>query len=113
MPVAWGKATGRESRGCAAATWKLLHLGSYSSTILPALLDLLKSQGFELATLEEVQRDPAYDGDPHAASRQGGSLVEQWMDVRNLPYPAVPPKPSRQLAELCNVAAGTAERGTG
>jgi peptidoglycan/xylan/chitin deacetylase (PgdA/CDA1 family) len=79
----------------------LLHLGAYSSTILPALLDLLKERGFELATLEDVQQDAIYAGDPDGASRLGGSLLEQWMDVRKIPYPAIPAKPRQQLAELC------------
>ncbi|HXR53001.1 MAG TPA: polysaccharide deacetylase family protein [Steroidobacteraceae bacterium] len=83
----------------------LLHLGAYSSTILPALLELLHAQGFELATLEEVQRDAIYAGDPDGASAQGGSLVEQWMDVRKLPYPTVPPKPRQQLTGICTAAA--------
>jgi peptidoglycan/xylan/chitin deacetylase (PgdA/CDA1 family) len=85
----------------------LLHLGAFSSTILPPLLDLLRAKGFELATLEEVQRDAAYAGDPDHASPNTGSLLEQWMDVRKLPYPAVPPKPRQQLAQLCASAPAT------
>lgn len=83
----------------------LLHLGAYSSTILPALLELLQEQGFELATLEEVQRDAAYSGDPDGASPNTGSLLEQWMDIRKLPYPALAPKPTQQLTSLCKVPA--------
>ena len=83
----------------------LLHLGAYSSTILPALLDLLQAQGFELATLDEVQRDSAYAGDPEQASANTGSLLDQWMDARKLPYPRLPPKPRQQLAEICKAPA--------
>ncbi len=79
----------------------LLHLGAYTSTILPALLDLLRERGFELATLEEVQKDAAYAGDPDGASVQGGTLLEQWMDVRKISYPRIPPKPRQKLAEIC------------
>ncbi len=86
----------------------LLHLGAYSSAILPALLDLLQAQGFELATLEEVQRDPAYAGDPDHASPNTGSLLEQWMDVRKLAYPRLPPKPRQQLEEICKTPAAAA-----
>jgi hypothetical protein len=52
-------------------------------------------------TLEQAQSDPAYDGDPDGASRHGGSLLEQWMDVRGLKYPAVAKKPYAELAAIC------------
>ena len=42
----------------------LLHLGSFSSTILPDLFALLEREGFEIVTLEEAQSDPVYDNDP-------------------------------------------------
>jgi peptidoglycan-N-acetylglucosamine deacetylase len=79
----------------------LLHLGAFSSTILPDLLDLLNKKGFELVTLEQAESDPAYDTDPDAGSKYGGTLLEQWMDARGLPYPPVTKKPYKQLAELC------------
>lgn len=90
----------------------LLHLGAYSSTILPALLDLLQAQGFELATLEEVQRDAAYVADTERVSSNTGSLLEQWMDVRKLPYPRLPRKPREQLEEICKAPAATAGGGS-
>jgi len=90
----------------------LLHLGAYSSTILPALLDLLQAKGFEFATLDEVQRDAVYAGDPDHASPNTGSLLEQWMDVRKLSYPRLPPKPRQQLAEICMAPAATAGGGS-
>jgi peptidoglycan-N-acetylglucosamine deacetylase len=80
----------------------LLHLGAYSSTILPDLLALLRERGFTLVTLEEAQRDPAYATDPDAGSAHGGTLLEQWLDVRKLKYPPVPRKPYKELEALCN-----------
>jgi len=79
----------------------LLHLGAFSSTILPDLLELLRTKGFKLVTLEQAQSDPVYDGDPDGASRYGGSLLEQWMDVRGLKYPAVAKKPYAELTAIC------------
>jgi len=79
----------------------LLHLGAFSKAILPDLLGLLHAKGFELVTLAEAQADPAYVTDPDAASKYGGTLLEQWMDVRALPYPKVPPKPRKELASVC------------
>jgi peptidoglycan/xylan/chitin deacetylase (PgdA/CDA1 family) len=79
----------------------LLHLGAFSSTILPDVLDLLQKKGFQLVTLEEAQRDPAYETDPDAGSKYGGTLLEQWMDVKQIKYPAVAEKPLKELREIC------------
>jgi peptidoglycan/xylan/chitin deacetylase (PgdA/CDA1 family) len=79
----------------------LLHLGTFSSTILPDLLDLLSRKGFTLVTLEKAQADPAYESDPDAASRYGGTLLEQWMDARALKYPAIAKKPYKELEAIC------------
>jgi peptidoglycan/xylan/chitin deacetylase (PgdA/CDA1 family) len=79
----------------------LLHLGAFSGTILPQLLDLLHEKGLRLITLEEAQTDPAYQADPDAGSRFGGSLLEQLMDVKKLPYPKLPPKPYKELEAVC------------
>jgi peptidoglycan/xylan/chitin deacetylase (PgdA/CDA1 family) len=79
----------------------LLHLGAFSSNILPDLLALLKAKGFKLVTLEQAQKDPAYETDPDAASRFGGTLLEQWMDARALKYPPVVKKPYAELEAIC------------
>jgi peptidoglycan-N-acetylglucosamine deacetylase len=79
----------------------LLHLGAFSSTILPDALDLLKKKGFRLVTLEEAESDPAYEGDPDAGSQYGGTLLDEWMDARKLPYPPVAKKPYKELGEIC------------
>jgi peptidoglycan-N-acetylglucosamine deacetylase len=79
----------------------LLHLGAYSSAILPDLFDLLRSKGFTFVTLEEAQRDPAYQTDPDAGSPQGGTLLEQLMDARKIKYPSVPKKPYKEMESIC------------
>jgi peptidoglycan/xylan/chitin deacetylase (PgdA/CDA1 family) len=79
----------------------LLHLGAYSPTILPDLLDLLHAEGYTFATLEQVQSDPAYSSDPDAPSKWGGTLLEQWMDARHLTYPDVAKKPYKALEAIC------------
>jgi peptidoglycan/xylan/chitin deacetylase (PgdA/CDA1 family) len=80
----------------------LLHLGAFSSAILPHLFDLLEEKGLRLITLEEAQSDPAYQVDPDApTSRFGGSLLEQLMDVKKIQYPKLPPKPYKELANIC------------
>jgi len=79
----------------------LLHLGAFSSTILPDLFELLKKQGFEFVSLEQAQVDAAYDTDPDAGSKYGGTLLEQWLDARHLKYPDLPKKPYKQLDAIC------------
>jgi peptidoglycan-N-acetylglucosamine deacetylase len=80
----------------------LLHLGAFSSTILPHVLDLLQQKGMHLVTLEEAQGDPAYQIDPDAVtSRLGDSLLEQMMNVKKLPFPKLPPKPFKELDSIC------------
>lgn len=79
----------------------LLHLGAFSDNILPDLLAVLHQKGLRLVTLEEAQQDPVYQSDPDAASRHGGTLLEQWMDARKVKYPQIPPKPVKELDALC------------
>ena len=80
----------------------LLHLGAFSSTILPDLLDLLQRKGFTFVTLEQAQSDPVYTTDPDAASQHGGTLLEQWLDARKLAYPQIAKKPYQELAAICS-----------
>ena len=80
----------------------LLHLGSFSSHILPDLFEILDEEGFDIVTLEEAQKDPAYDYDPDFAEARGGTLVELAMQAKNIPWPAnAPKKPRERLATIC------------
>jgi peptidoglycan-N-acetylglucosamine deacetylase len=80
----------------------LLHLGAFSSTILPQLLDMLEEKHMHPVALEEAQNDPAYRIDPDSpSSRFGDSLLEQMMNVKKLTYPKFPPKPLKDLESLC------------
>jgi peptidoglycan-N-acetylglucosamine deacetylase len=80
----------------------LLHLGSFSSHILPDLLALLKKQGFEIVTLEEAQSDAIYQQDPDFAEPRGGTHTELSLQAKNVPWPAgTPKKPRDELTNLC------------
>jgi hypothetical protein len=80
----------------------LLHLGSFSSHILPDLFEVLDDEGFEIVTLEEAQKDPAYDHDPDIAEARGGTLTELGMKAKNISWPAnFPRKPRERLATIC------------
>jgi peptidoglycan/xylan/chitin deacetylase (PgdA/CDA1 family) len=80
----------------------LLHLGAFSSTILPDALDLLQKKGFTLVTLQEAQSDPAYESDPAAGSLDGGTLLDQLMEARKIKFPAVKEKPYKELEAACH-----------
>ena len=80
----------------------LLHLGSFSSHILPDLFELLDEEGFEIVTLEEAQKDTAYDYDPDLASPRGGTLVEQGSQARQVPWPDnAPSVPRERVSTIC------------
>jgi peptidoglycan/xylan/chitin deacetylase (PgdA/CDA1 family) len=79
----------------------LMHLGAYSSTILPDALDLLKKKGFKLVTLEEAETDPAYEEDPDVGLHDAGTLLDQWMQVKQLKEPPHTDKPYKQLESIC------------
>jgi len=80
----------------------LLHETAFSTLMLPALLDLLRKQGFRFDSLPEVENDPAYALDPDAALKYGGTLPDQFMDSRQLKYPPFQPKPFDKLKTICN-----------
>ncbi len=79
----------------------LMHLGAFSSTILPDALDLLKKKGFTLVTLEEAESDPAYEGDPDVGLHDAGTMLDQWMQVKQIKYPAHAEKPYKEIENVC------------
>jgi peptidoglycan/xylan/chitin deacetylase (PgdA/CDA1 family) len=79
----------------------LLHLGGFDSVMLPQLLELLKQKGFRLVTLEQAVSDPAYESNPNAGLKYGGTLLEQMIEGKHLAYPPVAPKPMKELDAVC------------
>jgi peptidoglycan/xylan/chitin deacetylase (PgdA/CDA1 family) len=79
----------------------LMHLGAYSSTILPDALDLLKKKGFKLVTLEEAESDAAYDGDPDVGLHDAGTMLDQWMQVKGIKDPPHVEKPYKEIESVC------------
>jgi peptidoglycan-N-acetylglucosamine deacetylase len=79
----------------------LLHLGGFDAVMLPQLLDLLKQKGFKLVTLDEAESDPAYQSNPNAGLKYGGTLLEQMIEAQHLKYPPVSPKPMKELDAVC------------
>jgi peptidoglycan/xylan/chitin deacetylase (PgdA/CDA1 family) len=79
----------------------LLHLGAFSSAILPDALDLMQKKGFTFVTLEEAESDSVYEGDPDVGSKYGGTLLELWIEAKKIKFPAVMEKPYKELREIC------------
>jgi peptidoglycan/xylan/chitin deacetylase (PgdA/CDA1 family) len=79
----------------------LLHETAFTTLMFPDLIELLRSEGFTFTTLADAQNDPAYASDPDAGLKYGGTLPDQFMDSRHLPYPPVPPKPFAEMKNLC------------
>jgi peptidoglycan/xylan/chitin deacetylase (PgdA/CDA1 family) len=80
----------------------LLHLGAFSSRILPELFQILDEEGYDVVTLEEAQKDAAYDYDPDFAHPRGGTLIELAMLAKQVPWPADAPKlPRERLDNIC------------
>lgn len=79
----------------------LMHLGAYSSTIMPDALDLLKKKGFKLVTLEEAESDPAYQSDPDMGLHDAGTLLDQMMQAKQLKYPEHVEKPYKEVQSIC------------
>jgi peptidoglycan/xylan/chitin deacetylase (PgdA/CDA1 family) len=79
----------------------LLHIGALDSIMLPDLLDLFKKRGFDFVTLEEAQKDPAYQSDPDAALLHGGTFLEQLTEAKHLKYPPHVDRPMDRLDAIC------------
>jgi peptidoglycan/xylan/chitin deacetylase (PgdA/CDA1 family) len=77
----------------------LLHGMAFTTLMLPDLIDLLQKQGFRFASLAEVEQDPAYAGEPDAPLN--GTLLDEYLDARHLPYPPFKPAPFDKLNSLC------------
>lgn len=79
----------------------LLHLGAFSSTILPEAFDLMQKKGFTFVSLEEAESDPVYEGDPDVGSKYGGTLLELWIEAKKIKFPPAAEKPYKELADVC------------
>ena len=79
----------------------LMHLGAYTSTILPEAIDLLRKKRFQFETLEEAEKDPAYASDVDVGIKDGGTLLDQLMLVKKLPMPPHEEKPYDKLEHIC------------
>ncbi len=79
----------------------LMHIGAFDAEMFPALIAQMKNDGFKFVSLAEAESDPAYESDPDAGLKDGGTLLDQFFDSRKLTYPPHEDKPREELAALC------------
>ncbi len=82
----------------------LLHLGSFSSHILPDLFKLLEREGYRIVTLEEAQSDPIYDVGPGRGgpTRRHTHRTHDAVEGHLLAARPRADKPREKLRSICN-----------
>jgi len=78
----------------------LMHVGAFDAQMLPRLLELYRSRGFQFVTLPQAEGDAFYLGDTDLDLPVGPDTLEQMMNARQMPLPARTDFAS-QLASLC------------
>lgn len=72
----------------------LMHVGAFDARMLPRLIALYKSRGFEFITLEEAEKDPVYASDIDPSLPAPKLLYYP-------PMPPDPPQPDVDLETIC------------
>lgn len=72
----------------------LMHIGAFDAEMLPRLLNLYRSKGFQLVTLENAEKDDFYRPDidprlPSAADSLEGAMMERHLKLPRRPAPSV------------------------
>jgi peptidoglycan/xylan/chitin deacetylase (PgdA/CDA1 family) len=78
----------------------LLHVGAFDARMLPRLIALFRTQGFQFVTLQQAQSGPAYAFDPNIGYKSGGTLQELTAAVDKVNFPD-DSKPYKELDSMC------------
>jgi peptidoglycan/xylan/chitin deacetylase (PgdA/CDA1 family) len=78
----------------------LMHAGAFDAKMLPQLIALFRSRGFQFVTLQQAELDPAYRFDPNIGYPGGGTLQELVAKVKGVNFPDNT-KPYKQLDRMC------------
>ncbi|MGH9744402.1 MAG: polysaccharide deacetylase family protein [Candidatus Acidiferrum sp.] len=78
----------------------LMHIGALDAEMLPKLLTLYRTRGFEFITLPQAERDTFYRVDTNPALPSAPDSLEDLLKARHPPIPA-PPPPPLNFASLC------------
>jgi hypothetical protein len=66
----------------------LLHVGAFDAEMMPRLLKLYQSRGFQFVTLDDAERDEFYQEDTDLRLQIGPDTLEEVMAERHLSLPA-------------------------
>ena len=78
----------------------LMHVGAFDARMLPRLLDLYRSKGFQFVSLNQAESDDFYNEDTNLRLAPGPDTLEEVMAERHLPSPPHDAPPV-QLDALC------------
>ena len=78
----------------------LMHVGAFDARMLPELIALYRSRGFQFVTLEQAMADPVYRVDPKVAVSGGSTFNEMVAETQHVPVPDGQ-EPTRLLDHLC------------
>jgi peptidoglycan-N-acetylglucosamine deacetylase len=82
----------------------LLHATEFTTLMLPDLIQQLKQEGFRFASLEKVERNPAYAIDPVVGLKDGGPFAYEVLASRHIKDPLglpAQPEPVGELESVC------------
>jgi peptidoglycan/xylan/chitin deacetylase (PgdA/CDA1 family) len=65
----------------------LMHIGALDAEMLPRLLVLYRTRGFEFVTIQEAQRDPFYVREMNPMKAPGANSLESAMKEKHMPLP--------------------------
>ncbi|HLH08768.1 MAG TPA: GDSL-type esterase/lipase family protein [Terriglobales bacterium] len=77
----------------------LMHVGAFDARMLPRLLDLYKSRGFQFVTLDQAESDPFYREDTDLSLPPGPDMLEGVASARHTPVARL--VPVLDLANIC------------
>jgi peptidoglycan/xylan/chitin deacetylase (PgdA/CDA1 family) len=78
----------------------LMHIGAFDARMLPRLLELYRSRGFQFITLPEAEKDEFYRQDTDLTLPPGPDSLENVMRARHLPLPTRQ-QPPADLQTIC------------
>jgi len=79
----------------------LLHETSFTTLMLPSLLEFLHQEGFRFASLPKVESNPAYRLNPNIGLPNGDSFPDAFLDADKKGYPSFTPEPVDRLDSVC------------
>ena len=78
----------------------LMHVGALDAEMLPSVLDIYRSHGFEFVTLEKAEQDPFYAQETDLRRAPAPDMLEGAMAERHLTIPDAP-LPGVQFDTIC------------